>query len=171
MMRGILLVAVLSVVACKSSKKSEPAATGETAAGAMKTFTLNVTGGDAPVKITADVPSGWSADTSDPDQVTFKVSGAANTDVAFLAIAPGRDPAKRLDKAIEMQFGGTPEAKREDLSDGRVWMSGPLGENTHARIFVPFDGGVVMGVVTQPKESADRLPEIRKVFETIKVVK
>ena len=170
MVRGILLVAVLGVVAC-NSKKSEPGPNTESSGGAMKTYTLNVTGGDAPVKISADVPSSWSADTSDPDQVTFKVSGAEKTDVAFLAIAPGRDPAKRLDKAIEMQFGGTPEAKREDLSDGRVWMSGPLGENTHARIFVPFDGGVVMGVVTQPKESADRIPEVRKVFETIKVVK
>jgi hypothetical protein len=68
-----------------------------------------------------------------------------------------------------MQFGSIPDAKREDLPDGRVWMVGTLGENAVARLYVPFDGGVVMGGATIPKGAGDRLPEIRKVFETITI--
>jgi hypothetical protein len=189
----MLVVAVVSVVACsKKSEKSEQAAKTETgsatqpAAGGqsnaapapsgkesgMQTYTLNSTGGD-PIKVTVASPSNWTPDTSDADSPSFKVAGLEGGDmVSITAISPrAADATERLAKAIRMQFEEGPNVKREDLSDGRAWVSEVNDRNAHGRIFVPTDDGVVMGVAMLSKERANQLPEIRKVFETIKVVK
>jgi hypothetical protein len=167
MKHWMLAVAVAGAVAC-NSKNSESVAKTEDGAGA-KTFTVTVVGGAGSVKVSAAIPSTWTTDVSDPDMPTFKIRNLERSDLAIVANSIGRDPARRVAKAIDMQFGSIPDAKREDLPDGRVWMVGTLGENAVARLYVPFDGGVVMGGATIPKGAGDRLPEIRKVFETITI--
>jgi hypothetical protein len=174
MMRRVLLVAVLGVVACKSSKKSEPAATSESggaasSSGAEQTFTLAPTGSDKPVKVTASIPSSWKV-SKNGDDVSFNV-GSGEGIVGLTAVAPNGDAAERLTKAIKANFGDSANAKREDLSDGRAWVSETDDKNAHGRMFVPTDDAVVMGFAMLPAEQASKLPEIRKVFETIKVVK
>jgi hypothetical protein len=180
---GILLVAVLGVAACKSSKKSEPAASTESgssgggasaggaapSSGADQTFTLTPTGGDKPVKVTASIPSSWKVE-KNGDDVSFNV-GNGEAMVGLTAIAPNGDAGERLTKAIKANFGDSANAKREDLSDGRAWVSETDDKNAHGRMFVPTDDAVVMGFAMLPPEQASKLPEMRKVFETIKVVK
>ena len=175
-MRGILLVAALGVIACESSKKSEPATSSESgsAGGAAsssgeQTFTLTPTGGDMPVKVTASIPSSWKV-SKNGDDVSFNV-GNGEAIVGLTAIAPNGDAGERLTKAIKAQFGDSANAKREDLPDGRVWVSETDDKNAHGRMFVPTDDAVVMGLAVLPPEQASKLPEMRKVFETIKVVK
>lgn len=173
-MRWMLVVAVVSVVACNSSKKSESGAGGEpTASGAtsaVKTYTIAGDGSDK-VKIEVAIPSSWTADTSDPDSPRFKISGAQVRQLTFVTLTSLRGDAKeQMATAIRLQFGDAAGVERQDLPDGRVWMSEDEGRSIHARMFVPYDGGVLMGFALLAKDSAGTLPEIRKVFETIKVV-
>lgn len=110
-------------------------------------------------------------DTSDPETPTFQIQGAQVRQLAFAALTSLRgDAAERMATAIKLQFGDGAGAERHDFPDGRVWMSGMKGTNLHARMFVPYEGGVLMGIALLGKDSGDRLPEIRSVFETIKVV-
>jgi hypothetical protein len=171
-MRWMLVVAIVSAVACNSSKKSESGAgaAGQTAASAVQTYTIAGDGSDK-VKIEVAIPSSWKADTSDPDAPTFKISGAQVRQLTFVTLTSLQGDAKeQLATAIRMQFGDAAGAERQDLPDGRVWMSEDEGRSIHARMFVPYDGGVLMGYALLAKDSAGTLPEIRKVFETIKVV-
>ena len=139
----------------------------------MQTYTLTPTGGDKPVKVTASIPSSWTADTSGgADGPSFKIPGVEGGQiVSITAIEPnGGDDAARIAKAIRMQFEEGPNVKREDLSDGRAWVSEIDDRNAHARVFIPAGEAVVMGIVSFKKENEGKLPEVRKVLETIKVV-
>lgn len=136
----------------------------------MKTYTIAGDGSDK-VKIEVAIPSSWTADTSDPDSPKFKISGAQVRLLGFGALTSLRGDAKeQMATAIKLQFGDGANAERQDMPDGRVWMSEDEGRSIHARIFVPYEGGVVMGFVMLAKDSAGTLPEIRKVFESLKVV-
>ena len=138
----------------------------------MQTYTLTPAGSDKPVKVTAAIPSNWTADASGGDGPSFKVPGVEGGQiVSITAIEPnGGDDAARIGKAIRMQFEEGPNVKREDLSDGRVWVSEIDDRNAHARVFIPAGNAVVMGIVSFKKENESKLPEVRKVLETIKVV-
>lgn len=136
----------------------------------MKTYTIAGDGSDT-VKIQVAIPASWTADTSDPETPRFKISGAQVRDLAFATKTSLRGDAKeQMATAIKHQFGDGAGTEREDLPDGRVWMSGTLGTNLHARMFVPYEGGVLMAIALLAKDSGGKLPEIRSVFETIKVV-
>lgn len=137
----------------------------------MQTYSIAADGSDAPVKIKVAIPSSWTADTSDPEGPTFKIGGVEVRRLTFAALSSLQgDASERMAKAIKLQFGDEASAERSDLPDGRVWMSGTLGTNLHARMFVPYEGGVLMGIALLGKASADRLPEIRTAFETIAIV-
>lgn len=136
----------------------------------MQTYTIAGDGSET-VKIQVAIPASWTADTSDPDAPTFKISGAQVRRLTFAALTSLRGDAKeQMATAIKLQFGDGAGAERQDLPDGRVWMSGSLGTNRHARMFVPYEGGVLMAIALLAKDSGGKLPEIRSVFETIKVV-
>lgn len=159
---GLVLVAMVCVAACKSGSKSSP-----------QTFTLTSTGADLSVKFTANIPSDWTIE-KEPDAINFKVPGIDRIlpCVSIVSISPhARSEAERFAKVIGYQFDSTPNAKREDLPDGRVWMSDVTDRNVHARMFIPYEGGVVMGIAMCMKDAEKKLPEIRAVLETIKVVK
>lgn len=136
----------------------------------MQTYTIAGDGSET-VKIQVEIPASWTVDTSDPETPEFKINGAQVRHMAFSALTSLRGDAKeQLATAIELQFGDGAGAEREDLPDGRVWMSGTAGTNLHARMFVPYEGGVLMAIALLAKGSGGKLPEIRSVFETIKIV-
>jgi hypothetical protein len=186
-MRSALACSVL-LVACGSSKPAEPAPStsavsgsakpshaapaipSPTKAGSMTTYHLSNTGSDLPVTVEIAIPPAWTADPiATPDAPMWKLAGARL--LSLVAISPrGDDDATRVGKAIKMQYDDLTGAERVDLPDGRVWISARDGENQHARLFVPFADGVVMGVAILEVESAGQLPAIRAVFDTIKIV-
>ncbi len=182
-MRKMLIVALAlgcsSLAGCGSSKSSPPAegsAAGPAASApasrpgktsSMTKFTLNVDG-EPPVAVEFAVPAGWSADPSMPDPA-WKRAGARLLSV--VAVAPsGGDDEVRVRKAIRMQYDEVGADERTDLPDGRVWIAHQDGENLHARMFVPYPGGVVMGVAILGPDGAGALPEVRAAFETLRVV-
>lgn len=133
----------------------------------MTKFTLNVDG-EPPVDVELAVPSGWSPDGSVPDPA-WKRDGALMLSLA--AIAPsGSDDEVRVRKAIRMQYDDVGADERTDLPDGRVWIAHREGDNLHARMFVPYAGGVVMGVAILGPDGASALPEVRAAFDTLKIV-
>jgi len=69
-----------------------------------------------------------------------------------------------------MQYDEVGADERTDLPDGRVWIAHQDGENLHARMFVPYPGGVVMRVAILGPDGAGALPEVRAAFETLRVV-
>ncbi len=153
----MIVVGIASAIACSSKKQKE-------------TYTIAGLGSET-VKIQIETPSTWTADTSDREKPTFTISGVQVRRVTVAALTSLRGDAKeQMATAIELQYGDAAGAKREDLPDGRVWMSEDDGRNLHARLFVPYEGGVIMAIALLPKDSAGKLPEIRSVFETIKIV-
>lgn len=145
-------------------------ASGSGTVSAMRTYTL--TNDDGPVTVELAVPPSWTEDTamSTPDGPVWKVAGARH--LALAAVAPMGDDEVRMRKAIRMQYGEDQSAaERADLDGGRVWMSRQEGDNLHARIFVPYPGGVVMGVAMLGPDGAGRLADVRAAFETLRVVK
>lgn len=130
----------------------------------MASFTLNVPG-DAPVTVDFAVPAGWKPDPAGPP-ASWQVAGVPM--VMLAAVSPlGDDEAARLARAISMQYGDGAGAERAELSGGRVWMARPDGDNLHARLFVPYANGVVMGVAFV--SPGGPLAAIRAAFETIRV--
>lgn len=134
----------------------------------MSKFTLNVDG-EPPVAVEFAVPGGWSPDSSAQDP-SWRRDGALMLSV--VAVSPsGSDNDVRMRKAIRMQYGETVSAEeRTDLPDGRVWIARQDGENLHARMFVPYDNGVVMGVAILGPDGTSALPEVRAAFDTLRVV-
>ena len=177
-MRRITVVALATAcaaaLACGSSKSSAPSGGAGGAGGAppaapgkapMHRFTLTIPG-EPSVTVELAVPAGWAPDTSGPEPA-WKLDGVPMLMLA--AISPtGDDDATRVRKAIRMQYGD--DAGRVDLSGGRVWMQVQEGDNLHARIFVPYPGGVVMGVAMIGAGGTGKLAEIRTAFETLTVV-
>ena len=84
----------------------------------------------------------------------------------------GKNPAYRTMAASVKVFGigeNPADTERTELSGGRVWIARQEGENLHARMFVPYPGGVVMGVAILGAEGAGALPEVRAAFETLAI--
>ena len=130
----------------------------------MSSFALNVVGEDKKVNVDLAVPSGWSSGAADPP--SWKLEGARLLSLA--AVSPGgSDSASRVAKAIKMQYADLAGAARTDYPDGRVWIAHPEGANVHARMFVPYDNGVVMGIAMLSDPS--KVDAIKAAFETLKV--
>lgn len=131
----------------------------------MSTFTLSVDG-EPPVTVEFAVPAGWSPDTSGSDPA-WQRAGALLLSV--VAVSPSGDDEVRMRKAIRMQYGEVADGERTDLGDGRVWIARQEGENLHARMFVPYAGGVVMGVAILGPDGAGALSEVRAAYDTLRV--
>ncbi len=122
--------------------------------------------GDATNKVTVElsVPADWRTEPQEP--ASWKMDGARELSLAVVEPG-GNDNATRVAKAIKMQYGDLAGATRNEYPDGRAWISRPEGDNTHARMFVPYAGGVVMGVAVL-SDSA-KLDGVKAAFETLKI--
>jgi hypothetical protein len=155
------IIAVVLVAACGSER---PATAPETR---MSTFQLKPMGKAPSVEVSMAVPPTWTAD---PDGRSFTVPGLEGGHVALAVLDLKGDASQQMQSAIELQYGeGATDAQRTELSNGRVWMERKEVRMVHARVFVPYDRGVVMAVALIPHAAAQRLPEIRQVFETLAV--
>ena len=173
---GLLVVALLLGCGCPKSSpsaagSSEAPTGGATSASepAMTRFILNVDG-EPPVTVALAVPAGWKPDTSSaaPDGPSWNAPGSRLLMLA--AVSPGGDDAEvRMRKAIRMQYGDADGAERVELGGGRVWVVRTEGDNLHARMFVPYAHGVVMGVAMMAADARARLPDIRAAFETLTI--
>lgn len=166
MMRGLVILVLALGVACGSSKSADRAA----AASAKRTYTLTALGGKAPITVELALPTTWIEREADPAGPEFKIPGVDTMLLGLAALSlDGDTPAARVAKAIKAQYGHAPAAVRTELSGDRVWMvdTDPV---VHARMFVPFADGVLMGVVILPPRSADHLPAIKAAFDTLAVV-
>ena len=166
MIRGLLILIVALGVACGSSKSADRAA----APAAKRTYKVTALGAYAPITVELAVPAKWTEGEADLAGPQFKIPG---TDTMLLGLAAlgltGDTPAERVAKAIKAQYGDAQDAVRTELSGGRVWVvqTEPV---VHARMFVPFADGVLMGVAILPPRSADHLPAIRAAFDTLAIV-
>jgi hypothetical protein len=126
---------------------------------------FSLPGDDAPVTVELAVPAGWKlTPTADGPQWGF--DGALM--LLLTAVSPrGDDDAARVDRAIQNQYREVAPGERTDLSGGRAWVQRKDGDNVHARMFVPYAGGVVMGVAVLDAGGAKRLSEVKAAFETI----
>lgn len=135
----------------------------------MTTFKLvpaNAASGAPPISISLQVPAGWKANAADASTLAFDVPGLeSGSRVSLAAIVVKGAPAQAMSKAIDLQ--DLSDGQRSDLSGGRVWAQKMDGDMLHARIFVPFTGGVAMGVARL--HDPGKLPEIRAAFETMVV--
>ncbi|MBI4955375.1 MAG: hypothetical protein HY908_25355 [Myxococcales bacterium] len=162
------LVAWLApALACCSSRGSDAAAT---AVPTLRQYRIAPPGG-APVTIEVAIPPGWTEEPGSPGEPRFGISDANARLLTFAALELLGDAAARMKKAIAAQYGAEAGAlERRDLPGGRVWIVAREAENLHARLFVPFEGGVLMGVAILAREAESRLPEIRAAFESIAIV-
>lgn len=173
-MRWFHAAALVFAISC-NSKKSAPetsgagsSATTTTAASSgkagMSKFTVTEAGDDSnKVNVEFAVPSSWQTDSAGPAP-SWKMDGARMLSLA--TISPrGSDNAARVDKAIKQQ--DLADGTRNDYPDGRVFVSKPDGANIHARMFVPYAGGVLMGIAVLSDKS--KLDGVKAAFETIKI--
>ena len=123
------------------------------------------------VQVSVDVPASWSETIGNDGTPQYKAPGISGLSLGVTAILVDQpDAAARIEKAIGFQYGNDANLVRETLPDGRVWTMSTDPRSTHARLFVPMDGGVVMGVAWIDKATDEKLAEVRSVFETIKIV-
>ena len=152
-----IIITAFAVIACSGKSSSQDIA--------MRTFKLVPANNasSAPIDVTMALPGGWK-ESAEPSFVQFDVPEVPSGSLVSLSmIELTRTPAEQLRTAIELQ--GLTDGQRTDLSGGRVWIQKATGPMVHGRVFVPYAGGVVMGVAMLP--TPDQLPEIRKVFESL----
>jgi hypothetical protein len=161
-----LVIVAIGLVACGASGSAPtPTPTKDTAMRTYKLVPRNASSGTPPITVSFAMPGGWKENLSDAMTPVFEIPGlASGSRVSLTAITLTGSPAQQMSKAIELQdlAGG----QRTDLSGGRVWVQKNDGM-LHARVFVPYAGGVVMGVAML--RDAGKLPEIRAAFETMTV--
>lgn len=173
-MRWFLVVALFAI-SCNSKKSASkgagssatPTTTATSGKADMSKFTLAEDGNESnKVTVELAVPSSWQADPSEP--ASWKTDGALGISITNVSTG-GSDNAARLEQGIKMQFGDMAGATRNDYPDGRAWVTKtqPNG-NLHARMFIPYAGGVVMGIaMLRDKAKAD---SVKAAFETMKIV-
>jgi len=124
-----------------------------------------------PAVVTADIPASWRATLSPRGGPSFAIDGLVGAPPAITAIRSDHpDPVARIEEAMALQYGaGTPGVTRTALPGGRVWAVRREAAVTHARMFVPAPGGVVMAVAIVVHAQADRLAELKAVFDTVRV--
>src|SRR5262245_14873405 len=160
-----ITVTAVAVAACTGGGKSAS----PDKDSSMRTYKLVPANNPSspPISVSLAVPSGWKENASNPSTVMFDVPGLASGSlVSLTAIELTGTPAAQMTKAIDIQ--GLSDGQRSDLSGGRVWIQKTQGAIAHGRVFAPYAGGVVMAVALI-QNGADRLPDLRKVFETLTV--
>lgn len=133
----------------------------------MSRFALTELGDDNnKVTVELAVPSSWQPGDADAHNPSWKMDGARN--LALATVGPrGSDAAARVEEAIKMNFDDPATATRNTYPDGRVWVTEPDGANLHARMFVPYAGGVVMGIALLSDKS--KVDSVKAVYETLKI--
>lgn len=128
----------------------------------MANFTLTEAGDDTN-KATVElvVPSSWQPDAG---PASWKMAGARMLSVALVS-PRGSSDAARVEKAIKLQ--DLADGTRSAYPDGRVWVAKQDGANLHARMFVPYPGGVAMGIAVL--SDASKLDAVKAAFETLKI--
>lgn len=135
----------------------------------MSKFMLSEAGDDNnKVTVELAVPGDWQAGPADAHDPSWKMDGAKR--LALATVGPsGSDDAARIEKTIKMNFDDPKTATRATYPDGRVWVTEADGANLHARMFVPYAGGVAMGIALLSDKS--KLDSVKAVFETMKIAK
>lgn len=146
--------------ACDKTAPSSPASSEKPH---MSKHALTVVGADDKVTVELAIPPSWTTDAADPP--SWKADGAR---LSLAAVSPtGSDDATRITKAIAMQYADPSGATRTAYPDGRVFLSQPEGATLHARMFVPYPGGIVMAVALLSDPS--KLASVKAAFETLKL--
>lgn len=157
-------IAVLALVAACGCGRSSPAPEVK-----VSKFQLDTGAGAPRVGVAMAVPPAWHVDPEGPE---FVVPGVDGGMISLAALDLKGTDVERMTVAIAMQFGEGERAadeQRRELPGGRVWIERKELRMVHARIFVPYPRGVVMGVALVPHAAAARVDEIRKVFETLTI--
>ena len=167
----ILAVAALSV-GCGGSQPAE------------KTYTLYYSAlepKDPPggVKVKLTVPGGWTEELNAMGAPRFKVRGVDGVlSGVTLAVWPCRADAGCMDKVIGYQWAAEelPATKREELGPGRLFItedkkleSSGGRRRVHARLCARQEStdSIVMCVIFLSGAEGDKLPELRKVCESV----
>lgn len=133
----------------------------------MATFTLSVSGAPIEVTVQFSPPASWATHAlfSRPGKPAWKLEGARM--LSLVAIdTRGDDDAARVEAGIAQQFSDLSTVERTELPGGRVWTVRKEDDGgVHARLFVPFAQGVVMGVAQL--DGTDALAGVKAAFETI----
>lgn len=122
------------------------------------------------VKIRLQQPVAWREDPESRDggpRYTFPWEGHGA--ITVIPTKPGT-PEERVAEAFERNYGDGVGAQREALSYGdRLWVTRVEKGTTHARLFLPISGGVIMGLVFLEKPTDAQLAEVKAAFETMQV--
>ena len=137
----------------------------------MKTYSITPVGDTTAISVAIAVPAGWTEASSSPEGPRFEIPGAEVRVLTVNALALRGDADARMAKAIRMQYDDGAGAERSDLAGGRVWMIRHDRAVDHARMFVPYDGGVIMAVAILAHASGGQLSAIKQAFETLAVVR
>ena len=163
LLRCFVIVAA-GLAACHSGD-SAPGSTKDTTMLTFKLAPRNAPS-NKPVDVSLTVPGSWKQNASDALTPVFDIPGlASGSRVTVTALSLTGSPAQQMAKAIDLQ--DLTDGQRTDLSGGRAWVQKKDGEMFHARVFVPYADGVVMGVAMLRDDS--KLSEIRTAFETMTV--
>ena len=140
----------------------------------MRTYQLSISA-DASrpkVRVTIQLPASWSDSVGPDGAPTFTAPGITGTSFGIAGVSTDDgEPAARIEQAFKWQYDDGAGVTRTPLSDGRLWTSRVEGRITHARMFVPAPGGVVMGVAMLRGPTDAQLAEVRAAFETLAVAK
>jgi hypothetical protein len=131
----------------------------------MSKFTLSEAGDDSnKVTVELTVPGNWQSAGDNPP--SWKMDGARMLSLAVVDPG-GNDNAARVQDTIKMQYDDLTGATRNDYPDGRVWIAQKEGAMVHARMFVPYAKGVVMGIAML--SDASKVDGAKAAFETLKI--
>lgn len=155
----------LALAACGSSGSSGPSS-----APRARTYDLSVLGASEPVRVQVQLPATWKETPGDRGEPWFALPGVDGALLTIAAVSPAGTADERMAKAIKLQYGDAAGATRADLPGGRVWIVEHEGSREHARMFVPYADGVVMGAAMLEDPDGTRVPAIRAVFDTITIV-
>jgi hypothetical protein len=176
---GFIIFAMLC--SCRSGDKA-PSGGGSSAAtasptsskGTMRTYQLAISADASRPKVAVSIqlPASWSDAVGADGAPSFTAPGITGTVFGIAGVSTDAgEPAARIEKAFKWQYDDGAGVTRTPLPDGRLWASRVEGRITHARMFVPAPGGVVMGVAMLRAPTEAQLAEVRAAFETLAVAK
>lgn len=179
-LRVLGVVMVLAAASCRSPERAAESSGGPASESVpssnkavMHTYDipLYATAPEPKVKVSIHLPSSWKAEIGEKGEPKFSTSGIAGPVFGLVAIPTDEgEPAARIAQAFKWQYEDGAGSRREQKPDGRLWASRIEGVLTHARMFVPVQGGVVMGVAMLRDVTESQLAEVKATFETLQAV-
>ncbi|MEZ4399677.1 MAG: hypothetical protein R3B06_06645 [Kofleriaceae bacterium] len=135
-------------------------------------LSLSAVAGAPRATVSLELPATWTAEVAADGAPTFSAPGLSGL-VFGLSATPTDDvePAARIAQAFKWQYEDGEGVTREELADGRLWAVRVEGRITHARVFVPVDGGVVMAVAMLREVTPAQLAEIKAAFSSLRAGK